>query len=495
MPRPTRESSLKAGARDRHEPAVKAAAEAQAATANQEKKEKKAAAEAQKKSKKVEKTIEKGDEQLRRRARAIRRRLRAYEPAGGCSVRLRLRAQDKGPLDPWRKPPRPRVWFVRRAGANRLSETRHTNWIWCPQSEGWRNPDKFYSPWAQYKGALHEPRCVAVGSAPLPSRWPAAAAEAWTPEAWTPEAVTNERQVEDAVGELVEWMVQALEGKMPAPPPPPRRLPPPPPPTPVALPPMDAETLKRAKAVRRAARARRKAVQEGARAAKVEEARRWDELVRAAMTGEVSSDEDFESEEDPKWVRAAAAASPPPPRVAVRLHASAVMSGFAVLSCRATAGDAPPPPACAKPPPAPWLADAVAACEKAAAEWGSEAPLARAQRQKVHWRKDEAAMSDEVLYKHLRDHHLEHAEAQAEVERRRGLIREGKGGEYAPPEMGRPVLGLLNGEPVPYPKADPAVATDDGPYADWIRNPWATYLAQLPAAQVTALAAAHWNVQ
>jgi len=268
---------------------------------------------------------------------------------------------------------------------------------------------------------------------------------------------------------------------------------------------MDAETRKRAKAVRRAA-------QERARAAKVEEARRWDELVQAAGTGEVSSDEDFESEEPPEWLHlvegaqarwaaaeAAAAAAPrwdPPPisllpskaasapqaRVAVRLHASSVMPGFAVLSCRAAAADAPPLPACAKPPAAPWLADAAAACEKAAAEWAREAPLARAQRQKVHWWKDEAGMSDEVLYKHLRDHHLEHAEACAEVARRRVLIRAGQGGEYAPPEMGRPVLGLLNGEPVPYPKVDRVV------------NPWAAYLAERSANQVTALAGAHWNM-
>ena len=167
----------------------------------------------------------------------------------------------------------------------------------------------------------------------------------------------------------------------------------------------------------------------------------------------------------------------------MRLHASAVMPGFAVLSCRATAADAPPLPACAKPPVAPWFAEAVAACEKAAAEWEREAPLARAQRQKVHWWKDEAGMSDKVLYKHLRDHNLEHAEAQAEVERRRGLIHQGKGGEYAPPEMGRPVLGLLDGQPVPYPKADPAV------------NPWAAYLAERAANQVTALAGAHWNME
>ena len=94
-------------------------------------------------------------------------------------------------------------------------------------------------------------------------------------------------------------------------------------------------------------------------------------------------------------------------------------------------------------------------------------------------------MSDAVLYKHLRDHHLDHAEAQAEVERRKGLIREGKGGEYAPPEMGRPVLGLLNGEPVPYPKADT------------VYNPWEFYLAQKASNQVTALAdvaAARWNM-
>jgi hypothetical protein len=486
MPRPARESSLKAGARDRHDPAVKAAAEAQATAAKKEKKAKKKAAEAQKESQKVEKTIEKGDEQLRRRAKAIRRRLKAYAPAGGCGVRLRLRTQDKGPLDPWRKPPRPWCWFVLRAGANRLSETRHTCWVWCPESEDWHNPDAFYSPWAQYKGARHAPRRVSVGSAPLPSRWPAAAAEAPTP--LKPEEVADKSLAEKAVGELMEWMVQALEGKVPVPaPPPPQLPPPPPPPTPVALPPMDAETRKRAKAVRLAARARREAAQERARAAKVEEARRWDELVQAATTGEVSSDEDVESEEDPKWVRAAAAATAAaavePVRIAVRLHASAVVPGRAVLSCRAAVAGAPPLPECAKPPAATWFAEAAAACVKAAAEWEREAPLARAQRQKVHWWKDEAGMSDGVLYKHLRDHNLEHAEAQAEVERRRGLIREGKGGEYAPPEMGRPVLGLLDGEPVPYPKADRVV------------DPWADYLAERSANQVTALAGAHWNME
>ena len=468
MLRPVREASLKAGARDRHDPEVKAAAAAKKAAAKKEKQAKKAVAEAAKATTKAEQRAKRADAMKRRRGRGVAKRLKA----GTCGVRLRMRAVPPGEPDTWRKPLPMLRWFWLR-NAEQRSEMRSTCWVWCPQAEKWRNPHEFFSPSAQLRGERHVPRCVFVGSVPPPPRWPAAAEEearearlsaveeklAWARLDWEAaglkvpppmeeeEAAAAVDQVDlaDAVEDLVEWMVQTLEADER------RRRPPPPPPTPVALPPMDAETRQRAEAVRQAVRARRKADQERARAAKVEEARRWDELVQAAMTGEVSSD--AEEEETPA-------------RVAVRLHASSVMPGFAVLSCRAAAGDAPPLPACAKPPAAPWLADAAAACEKAAAEWKRETPLASALRQKAHWWKDEAGMSDEVLYKHLRDHNLEHAEACAEVARRRELIREGKGGEYAPPEMGRPVLGLLNGQPVPFPKADPVV------------NPWAAHLAQ-----------------
>jgi len=203
-----------------------------------------------------------------------------------------------------------------------------------------------------------------------------------------------------------------------------------------------------------------------------------------------SDDEDgCDADRSPLELAAAAAATLKP--VAVRLHASSFMPGSAVLSCRAAVAGAPALPAHVKPPAEAWITDGATASAKAEAEWESEKPLSRAQRQKIHWRKDEVAMSDGIFYKHLRDHNLAHAEAQEEVKRRKWFVREGKANQYAPPEMGRPVLGLLNGQPVPYPKMPPGA--DDGPYADWIRNPWATYLAQRPANEVTKLAAAYWN--
>jgi len=493
-----REASLKAGARDRHDPEVKAAAAAGRAAAKKEKQAKKAAAEAAKETNLAAQRAKRAATMKKRRGRAVAKRLKA----GTCSVRLRMRAVPPGEPDPWRKPLAMLRWFWLR-NANQRSEMRSTCWVWCAQTEKWCNPHEFFSPSAQLRGERHVPRCVFVGSVP-PPRWPAAVPErareeralaveekvAWANQEWEAAglkvpppveeeaAEVDEVDLADAVHDLVEWMVQTLEAperrRLGLPPPDAPPLPPrPPPPTPVALPPMDAETRKGAKAVRRAARERRAAEQERARAAKVEEARRWDELVQAAMTGEVSSDDDEEAVEEEEK----------PPRVAVRLHASSVMPGRAVLSCRASVAGAPRLPACAKPPAAPWLADAAAACEKAVEEWKRETPLASAQRQKVHWWKDEAGMSDGVLYKHLRDHNLEHAEVCAEVARRRELIREGKGGEYAPPEMGRPVLGLLDGQPVPYPKAGPVV------------NPWVAYLAERSANQVAALAGAHWTIQ